>query len=180
MVEWRALDSKNNMTKLNLDSMNIPERFQPMLKRETKTRLIGQMNAKISLLTFDTHRLNSSGQEYACTTSEVWTIEQAFVARKRDGRHEMCHRHRHMHYAFQIPQLPTENKQPKNRPTYYSEFVKEQPKTSRPIILSPCPLQDRRADKDELQESMEFESSEDSAEEGPPFKVIKSIEKLIN
>ena len=174
MVEWRALDSKNNMTKLNLDSMNIPERFHAVLKRETKSRLIGQMNAKISLFTFDTHRLNSSGQDYACTTSEVWTMEKAFVARKRDGRHELCHRHRHMHYAFKIPMNPLEQNKPKNRATYCSEFVKDEPSktTASKLVLSESPV----LKDDRPLEGMDYESSDGSVSDGPPPKCYKVTE----
>ena len=166
MVEWRVMDSKNNLIKLQTSSMHVPERFQAQLLREPKTRLIGQLYAKISLMTFDTHRLASSGQEYECATAEMWSIEQAFIARKRDGRHELCHRHRHMHYAYKIPKNPSETVRPKNRHSYDAGFEEE--KETRPTV----PL--------ELESVLARMSTEDSdsdtelTENEPPPKMSKS------
>lgn len=118
MPEWCALDSQHNMIKLNVDSMEIPERWQEILQREPKIDLLRQMDAKVAECTSDTNSA-ISGQRYLSSTVNMWTIQEAFMARKRDNKHILCHRHRNMHYTFKV----TPAKGRKCRKNYFRKFA---------------------------------------------------------
>ena len=118
MPEWCALDSQHNMIKLNVESMEIPERWQEILQREPKADLLKKIESKVAACTSDTISA-ISGQSYQSSTVNMWTIEEAYTARKRDNKHILCHRHRNMHYTFVV--TPTKGK--KCRRNYFRKFV---------------------------------------------------------
>ena len=68
-------------------------------------------------MTFDSNIAVSNGG-YACTETDKWSMQKAIEARRRDDQLNLCHRHRHMHYPFQLPGMVT-----KKSPTYYDQFV---------------------------------------------------------
>ena len=121
MPEWRCLDSDNNMVKLDVTSMDIFPRYQPEIIREPITGVVSQIYAKIALFTFDTHRLNNADHTYASSMVSMWSLEDSAKARKRDNKHLLCHRHRHMHYTFRLSGQK-EDPRPKNRPCYSANF----------------------------------------------------------
>ena len=107
----------HKMVKLDVNSIKIPKRYEKQVQREPSSSILGQTQAKIAVMTFDTNISLTTGG-YACTETEAWTLEKAREARRRDDRLDLCHRHRHMHYPFVPPGMA-----PKKSATYYDKFM---------------------------------------------------------
>ena len=169
------------MIRLDVDSMDVPERFRGTICREPKSMVITQIYAKIAVATFDTNRLNCSNQEYESKLVQIWSKEQALAARKRDNKTSLCHRHRHMHYPF-TQELESAPKATKRR-NYYNDFVK----SCEPIAIGMEEDSDEGQEKNGLanielvnaQAPMEQFISEQQLQEGAKMQSIDILKALI-
>ena len=114
------------MVALQLDSIDVPQRYQAIVTREAKTGLLQQMCSIISMNTFDAS-YSAAANGYHFDYTSKWTLTDATETRKKGlGSAELCHRHRHMHYAFTLPGIQP---RPNRRGHYADGFIPYQSET---------------------------------------------------
>ena len=112
---------------------NIPARFVPEVHRQPLTGVLKQIQIRISQATFDSN-VTVANQGYKFEIANKWRFVDIIEARKRMGKAELCHRHRHMHYPFRVVGITSEEPPMRTygsingrslRPTYYEQFVQQ-------------------------------------------------------